>query len=344
VASRFARSVRGRPYSYPTIKSATTTPGSDRSHHTVAAIFTPLRRTLVQSLCHPVRVRVVVVRALDARPPRLSGDNGKTLGTTRPDRDDTRLAERRAHGEAVVSLRVACDLDGTLADMELALQREAERLYGPNISLRGVKVPTVAEPAEDDDAAGDPARVKSAPPTVSPAPEKSGLTSRQMRRLWAHVLKLEDFWLSLSEIEPGSVARLSELASKHGWEVLFLTQRPASAGRTAQLQTQRWLKAHGFELPSVYVMTGSRGRVADALALDVVIDDRPENCLDVVTQSSARALLVWRDNRMPVPPAATGLGIEPVMSMTEALDVLERTTRTEKTGGFVDRLRAAIGL
>jgi hypothetical protein len=126
--------------------------------------------------------------------------------------------------------------------------------------------------------------------------------------------------------------------------VLFLTQRPASAGRTAQHQSQRWLQAHGFELPAVYVMTGSRGRVADALALDVVIDDRPENCLDVVTDSKARALLVWRDTATPVPPAAPRLGIEPVASIGAALDLLEQATRTEKPAGLVDRLRAAIGL
>lgn len=243
-----------------------------------------------------------------------------------------------------MALRLACDLDGTLADMESALQREAERLYGPGVSLRGVKVPSVAEPAEDQDSAGDPARVTSAAPTASTPQEKPGLTSRQMRRIWEHVLKVEDFWQSLSEIEPGSISRLAGLASKHGWEVLFLTQRPASAGRTAQLQSQRWLQAHGFELPAVYVMTGSRGRVADALALDFLIDDRPENCLDVVTQSSARALLVWRDKATPPPPGASGLGIEPVASMAEALDLLERASRTEKVPGLVDRLRAAIGL
>jgi hypothetical protein len=228
--------------------------------------------------------------------------------------------------------------------MESALQREAERLYGPNISLRGVKVPAVVEPAEDRDEAGDPARVKAASPTAGSPPAKPGLTSRQMRQLWTHVLKLEDFWQSLSEIEPGSIARLAGLASKHRWEVLFLTQRPASAGRTAQLQSQRWLQANGFELPAVYVMNGSRGRVADALALDVLIDDRPENCLDVVTESKARALLVWRDPETPVPPAATRLGIEPVRSMAEALDLLEQAMRTDKPAGLVDRLRAAIGL
>ena len=243
-----------------------------------------------------------------------------------------------------MGLRVACDLDGTVADMESALQREAERLYGPAVSLRGVRVPAVAEPSEDDDAGGDAARVESAPPTASSAAGKPGLTSRQMRRLWNHVLTIDDFWESLKEIEPGSISRLAGLASKHGWEVLFVTQRPASAGRTAQLQTQRWLQAHGFDLPSVYVMSGSRGRLADALTLDVVMDDRPENCLDVVTESKARALLVWRDKALPVPPAAARLGIESVASMGEALDLLERTTRGEKTAGLVDRLRAAIGL
>jgi hypothetical protein len=243
-----------------------------------------------------------------------------------------------------MGLRIACDLDGTLADMEAALQREAERLYGPGVSLRGVKVPTVAEPAEDDDAAGHPAKVKSASPTAPSAPEKPGLTSRQMRNLWSHVLKIEDFWHSLSEIEPGSIVRLAELASKNGWEVLFVTQRPASAGRTAQRQSQRWLQAHGFELPAVYVMTGSRGRLADALNLDVVVDDRPENCVDVVTESKARALLIWRDTVTPAPPAAARLGIEAVTSMGEALDLLEHTARNEKPTGLVDRLRAAIGL
>jgi hypothetical protein len=242
-----------------------------------------------------------------------------------------------------VALRIACDLDGTLADMEAALQGEAGRLFGSGVSLRGVKIPAVEESPGIDDPDGDPARVKSAEATATNR-ERKGLTTKQMRRLWRHALKIEDFWQTLSEIEPGSVARLAALASKHRWEVLFLTQRPASAGRTAQLQSQRWLEAHGFGLPSVYVMTGSRGRVADALALDVVIDDRLENCLDVVTDSKARAILVWRDARAAVPAAAARLGIELVFSMTEALALLDQTTGPEKPAGLVDRLRAAIGL
>jgi hypothetical protein len=93
------------------------------------------------------------------------------------------------------------------------------------------------------------------------------MTPRQERRLWELVRAIENFWESLPEIEPGMVARLNALASGRGWEVIFLTKRPATKGVTAQLQTQRWLEAHGFALPSVYVVQGSRGAIAAALGL-----------------------------------------------------------------------------
>jgi hypothetical protein len=224
-----------------------------------------------------------------------------------------------------MALRIACDLDGTLANMEAALQREAEELFGGGVRLRGITVPA-DEADEEADAVDGP-----------------GLTARQMRRLWEHVRQVENFWLTLPEIEPGTVARLAAFAALHGWEILFLTQRPATAGETAQVQTQRWLEAHGFELPSVYVMNGSRGKVADALRLDAVLDDRPENCLDVVADSKARAFLVWRGDPTAVPAGASRLGIETVFSLAEALTQLEQlTVRRQRPEGLVGRLRAAL--
>ena len=59
----------------------------------------------------------------------------------------------------------------------------------------------------------------------------------------------------------------------------------------------------GFTLPSVFVVQGSRGLVADALALDVVIDDRPENCMDVAADSNAGVFLLWRGLDKDVPAA-----------------------------------------
>jgi hypothetical protein len=127
--------------------------------------------------------------------------------------------------------------------------------------------------------------------------------------------------------------------------VLFLTKRPECAGATAQVQTQRWLEANGFLLPSVFVVQGSRGRIADALALDFVIDDRHENCLDVVVDSKARAVLVWRDDRRQLPAAARRLGIGVVSSVAECLDILEQAdTAPGSKPGVMDRVMRLLGL
>jgi hypothetical protein len=125
--------------------------------------------------------------------------------------------------------------------------------------------------------------------------------------------------------------------------VIFVTSRPKSQGRTVQRQSQRWLERCGFPLPSVYVVHGSRGRIADALALDVVVDDRPENCLDVVLESRAGSILVWRGEAGNVPASARRMGIAVVPTIAGALDALAEAERGGQEG-LVDRLRRAFGL
>jgi hypothetical protein len=242
-------------------------------------------------------------------------------------------------------LRVACDLDGTVADMDAALQREARRLFGPGVDLHASSRRALesAEDVEGQLAAGpDGSADRSAMDRESTTSRP--LTRSELKRLWQHVARTADFWRSLGEIEPGAVARLAGLAARHKWEVLFLTQRPPSAGETAQVQSQRWLHAHGFEFPSVFVMSGSRGRVAEALSLDAVLDDRPENCLDVVTDSKAMAFLIWRQHADAVPPGVAQTRIQTVYSMGDALNRLEQLAdeRTRRT--LVNRVRSAIGL
>src|SRR5262245_61077164 len=104
-----------------------------------------------------------------------------------------------------------------------------------------------------------------------------GLTGKQHRRLWQAVGAIDDFWETLDEIEHGAVAAVARHARDRRWEVIFPTSRSRTAGSTTQLQTQRWLQRHGFELPSVFVVSDSRGTIAEALDLDVVVDDLPEN-------------------------------------------------------------------
>jgi hypothetical protein len=204
-------------------------------------------------------------------------------------------------------LRIGCDLDGTLADLDSAFQREAERLFG----------------------AGE--------------TEPSVRGRRRLRALWTHVTATENFWTTLAEAEPGAVARLADAAATRGWEIIFLTQRPATAGEPTQRQSQRWLEAHGFERPSVFVVSGSRGRIASALDLDAVLDDRPENCADVVTDSDAASLLVWRQDANRLPPGLSRLRVEVLFSMSAAIERLQQLDQVHPAPvRIIDRIRHAL--
>ena len=153
-----------------------------------------------------------------------------------------------------MALRIAFDLDGVLADMESELARQAKLLYGDRAATRAPLPAAAVQQQASDDSSAD----ASAPNDIAPAVELD-LTPRQLSRLWKHVETIEGFWETLREIESGAIARLAAIATSRRWEVIFLTKRPASAGATAQRQSQRWLEANGFKLPSVYVVQGSRG-------------------------------------------------------------------------------------
>jgi hypothetical protein len=227
-------------------------------------------------------------------------------------------------------LRIAFDMDGVLAHMEKELLQQAERVFGEQMArrLRHSVLPAGA----DKSAPGDEPKLR--------------MTSRQHRKLWRHVEGIENFWETLEECEPGIVARIAALAVERRWEIIFLTRRPEGAGATAQVQTQRWLQSKGFPLPSVYVVEASRGRIAAALDLDIVVDDRPDNCLDVVVDSNARAILVWREHESLLPAGARGLGIGVVKTVSECLDALLQIDMAARDPepGVMDRVLRLLGL
>jgi hypothetical protein len=235
-------------------------------------------------------------------------------------------------------------MDGVVADMDAELLRQAEVLFGRPMTQRTPQRaadPVSATPPET--ASPEQAAAEAAPDNVPPL-LRMNMTSRQQRKLWHHVESIENFWQTLNETEPGIVARLAAIATDRRWEVIFLTKRPQSAGATAQLQSQRWLESKGFTLPSVYVVQGSRGRIAAALHLDIVVDDRPENCLDVVVDSKARAILIWRDEANQLPAAARRLGIGVVKTVGECLDILTQISEKDRESPrVIDRVKRLLG-
>ena len=237
-------------------------------------------------------------------------------------------------------LRIGFDLDGTVADMYSALHVEALKLFGEEVIAKSAykKAPPSPEGAEG---------------TAQPEPEEDStgtlamdelhLSARQQMQLWDHVKKIENFWTTLPELEPGIIARIAEQAAQRRWEIIFLTTRPSTAGDLTQLQSQRWLDAHGFRYPSVMVVQRSRGKIADALQLDAFVDDRPENCLDIAVESKAKVILVWHGHLKDVPAGAKRLGVRPVTTISEALALLEQLDDVRKKPGILRTIKRALG-
>lgn len=235
-------------------------------------------------------------------------------------------------------MRIAFDLDGVLADLHTAFTRTAVSLY-PELDAASMASSAVgASPpvAGVDD--GEPEAP--AGPDVAAVP----MDRRQIDAVWKRLRATENFWETLTEIEPGAIRRLGQLADERRWEILFVTSRPSSTGLTVQRQSQRWLERMGFTLPSVYVVHGSRGSVAQSLELDVVVDDRPENCLDVVLGSRAGAVLLWRGPEANVPMSAKRLGIAVSPTVDACLDVLVEAESSRGQDSFLDQLRRLFGL
>ena len=236
-----------------------------------------------------------------------------------------------------MSLRIAFDLDGTVADMYEVLHKEAETLFGEEILAKARHKPSPL-PAGDGQESGT-----AAEDTAATAMEELHLTARQQMQLWDHVKQIENFWTTLPEMEPGIIARIAKTAADRRWDVLFITTRPSTAGETTQLQSQRWLDAHGFRYPSVYVVHRSRGRIADSLSLDMVVDDRPENCLDVAVESKAKVVLVWHGDMSDVPPGAARLGVRAVPTISEALKLAEQYDDLRNQPSVMKSIRKMMG-
>jgi len=233
-------------------------------------------------------------------------------------------------------MRIGCDLDGVLADLHRRFAAAALQLF-PDLDAALVSAPEAgASPPGGDGrdevpAGGGTALVHS-------------LSRRRSDAVWRELCAIEDFWETLEEIEAGAIQRLAQLANDRRWEIMFVTSRPTVPGRTVQRQSQRWLERLGFPLPSVYVVEGSRGRIADALGLDVVIDDRPDNCLDVVLESKARAILVWRGSANRIPASATRMGIGVVPTVSACFDVLVEASSDASEPDWRARLKRLLGI
>lgn len=239
-------------------------------------------------------------------------------------------------------LRIAFDMDGTLADLSSAYAAVEESLFGQELSEHERPAPESRE--QEQHVAEDAQPVATIGDNRKTLERRSYRRSSQHRdRIWRVIEDTPDFWTTLKPLENGAVKRLYDLTCQHNWEVFFITQRPATAGATVQLQTQRWLIEHGFSTPSVIPLSGGRGRCAAALHLDYLIDDTPQNCVDVLSDSSARAILLVDEDDPVAASSARRIGIGTARNIHDVLDLLIQATEARTNPSLFEKLRKLVG-
>lgn len=150
------------------------------------------------------------------------------------------------------------------------------------------------------------------------------LSESDTHKVWKVITETPNWWLTLQPYEPDELARLYRLSRELKWEIVFMTTRVPTAGETAMFQSQWWLETHGFYLPSVVTVMGSRGDLANSLRLDLIVDDQLINCADVIGASQCKALLMLRTPQASVQEQAINAGIGVVESIQQTIDVLRR--------------------
>lgn len=208
-----------------------------------------------------------------------------------------------------MSIRVGFDVDGVIANFNKTFRETALQVEGP------------------------------AHAHGRPHGSPRALNADAVKRVWEHIGRTPQWWLQLEPYEPGVIQRLYRMSRERRWEVYFLTTRPSSAGETTQFQTQWWLECNGFPMPSVMTVPGSRGDAANALKLDITIDDRLTNCVDIIAASRSKAVLLLRRNDQALRDQALARGIGVVGTLDEALQVIDRFEEARRANtGRLSRL------
>lgn len=112
-------------------------------------------------------------------------------------------------------------------------------------------------------------------------PESYGYTADEVSEVWADIKADRSFWHCIPAY-PDTLKALHYLADRahYGDDVYFITARP---GVNAKEQTERWIADRCPWMRPTVLISSHKGLCAQALNLDVYIDDRWENCLETAS-------------------------------------------------------------
>lgn len=192
--------------------------------------------------------------------------------------------------------RVGLDIDGVLADFVNPFIRRTIGVTGKNLFP--------PQPFE---------------PTVWLDPEDYGYTKQEVSQVWESIKQDPDFWRYLIAYP----AALDLLYQIRHWrrdmhDVYFITSRP---GQSAKWQTEGWLEAYSYGKPTVLI-SSAKGLCAQALKLDLYIDDKWENCVD--TAPHCKTYLLSQPWNIEQAKDAAVHGIAVIRTLQEFVEILKQ--------------------
>src|SRR5687768_15635616 len=105
----------------------------------------------------------------------------------------------------MLPLRIAFDMDGTLADLHSAYAKMEEQVLGADEADHEQPAPEVREAQQHQEGGVS----ESGPAEHGSAERRSARSSSQHRdRVWRAIEATPDFWTTLDPIDPGAMTRL----------------------------------------------------------------------------------------------------------------------------------------
>src|SRR5687768_9489285 len=113
-------------------------------------------------------------------------------------------------------LRIAFDMDGTLADLSTAYAEIEDRLFGPERAEHERPAPEARELEQHRHE--DPLTAATTRDNPRAVERRSRGRTDHRDRIWRTIESTPNFWMTLKPVESDAVKRLYQLTAEHNWE------------------------------------------------------------------------------------------------------------------------------
>ncbi len=124
-----------------------------------------------------------------------------------------------------------------------------------------------------------------------------GLSYEMEQVVWEKIRETENFYETLpvyASQQDLSLLRKIIQTGKH--EIIFITSRFPTKGRTVEEQTILWIEKHVGVTPKVFV-TPKKGQLCKELGIELALDDAPHHLHDLISHGIEAVVMDWSYNR-----------------------------------------------